>query len=69
MERLWRLYSHRFPFRDRHQQDPSVFYVHFAAYAGFSYHYLYGIGLLEKYEEIYLGGEEKSVVLFVVNGE
>jgi len=66
MERLWRLFSHRKPDGYCHQQNPSILYVHFPTYDGLSYYYLHCTCLLEKYAEVYLGGEAKSLVLFVV---
>ena len=67
MECFWRLYRHWQPYGYCHQQDPAVFYVHFPAYAGLAHYYLYGTGFLEKYAEVYLGGEAESLVLFVKN--
>jgi hypothetical protein len=67
MECVWRLYSHWRKAGNRYQQNPSIFYLHFSADDGFSHNYLYGTGFLEKYEEVYLGGEAESVVLFVKN--
>ena len=43
--------------------DPAVFYLCFNTYDGFSYYYLPGACFLEKYEEVYMGGEKKSLVL------
>ena len=63
MERLWRLYCHRFEARHCNQQDPTVFYLCFNTYNGFACYYLHGIGFLEEYEKIYLGSEAESVVL------
>lgn len=68
MECLWRLFSHRQPDGYCCQQDPAVFYVRFHPDNGLPYHPLYGAGLLEKYAEVYVGREEKSLVLFV-NGQ
>ena len=67
MECLWRLFSHRQPDGDCYQQNPPVFYVHFVTDNGLADYHLHGAGFLEKYAEVYLGGEEKSVVLFVIN--
>jgi hypothetical protein len=63
MECLWCLCSHWQPDGHCYQQDPAVFYVHFPPDDGLTDYYLYGAGFLEKYAEIYLGGEEESVVL------
>ena len=65
MECVWRLHSHWKPDGHCYQQDPSVFYVHFVADDGLPYYYLHGACFLEKYQEVYLGGEEESVVLSV----
>ena len=65
MECFWRLYSHWQQDGDRNQQDQAVFYVHFRPHHGIADHYLHGAGILEKYAEIYLGGETESLVLFV----
>lgn len=69
MECLWRLFRYRQPHGHSPKPYPAVLYLHFIANNGFSDHYLYGIGLLEKYEELRKGGAEKSVVLFVRNPE
>jgi hypothetical protein len=63
MECLWRLFGHWQPHGNRHQQNPPVFYLYFPAYVGFTDYHLPGAGFLEKYEEIYLGSEEKPLVL------
>ena len=68
MECLWCLFSHRQPDGHRDQQDPAVFYVRFDPDDGLPYYHLHGAGFLEKYAEVYLGSEKKSLVLFV-NGE
>lgn len=68
MECIWRLFSHRQPDGYCHQQDPAVFYVRLCTHDGFPDHYLHGAGLLEKYAEVYVGREAKSLVLFV-NGQ
>lgn len=69
MECLWRLHSHWEPAGDCHQQDPAVFYVCFHPDDGLSYYYLHDPGFLEKYTEVYLGSEEESLVLSIVNGQ
>ena len=68
MECFWRLYSHWQPDGYRYKQDPAIFHVHLYPDDGLPYYYLHGIGFLEKYAEIYLGGKAKSVVLFVNSG-
>ena len=68
MERFWCLYRHRAKTGNLHQQDPAIFYVHFPAYTGLPYYYLHGIGILEKYAEIYQGRETEPVVLPLVLG-
>jgi hypothetical protein len=68
VECFWRLHSHWQPNGYCNQQDPAIFYVRIYTDDGFPDHYLYDTGFLEKYQEIYLGSEEESVVLFV-NGE
>ena len=65
MECFWRLFSHRQPYGDCHQQDPAVFHVCIPAYAGLSYYYIYDPGFLAKYAKLYLGSQTQSVVLFV----
>ena len=67
MERLWGLYCHRRQAWHCNQQDPAVFYLCFNTYDGFACYYLPGAGFLAEYEEIYLGSETKSVVLFMSN--
>ena len=67
MERLWRVHRYRSKAGDINQQDPPVLYLHINPYNGFAGYNLYGACILEKYEKIYLGGEEKSLVLFVEN--
>ena len=69
VECFWRLFGHWQSYGYCHQPDPAIFYVCFHPDNGLSYYHLYGIGFLEKYPEIYLGGEKESLVLFVVNGE
>ena len=63
MECLWRLFRYRLAHGYSSKPYPAVLYLHFITNNGFPDHYLYGIGLLEKYEELRKGGEEKSVVL------
>lgn len=65
MERLWRLYRNRSKTGNFNQQDPAIFYLHIYSYDGVACYYLYGTGFLEKYAKIYLGGKEKSLVLFI----
>ena len=65
MECLWRLRCYRQPYGYCYQPYPSILHVHFHPYDGFPYYHLYGAGLLEKYAQVYMGSEEKSVVLFV----
>ena len=67
MERLWRMYCHRRQVGDCNQQDPPVFYLCFDTYNGFACYYLPGAGFLAEYEEIYLGSQAESVVLFISN--
>lgn len=57
MECLWRLFSHWQPDGYCHQQDPAIFYVHLHPHHGLADHHLHGAGLLEKYAEVYLGGQ------------
>ena len=63
MECLWCLFGHR-------QQDgycdkpyPPVFYLCLHPYDGVPYYSLYDTRFLAEYAEIYLGGEEKPLVL------
>jgi len=65
VECFWRLHRHWFKAGDRYQQDPAIFYIHFYPYHGIADHHLHGAGFLEKYTEVYLGGEAESLVLFV----
>ena len=65
MERLWRLYCHRFEARHCNQQDPTVFYLCFNTYNGFTCYHLHGSCFLEKHQEIYLGDKKKSLVLSI----
>jgi len=65
MERLWGLHSHWQPHGHCYQPHPAVFYVRLATHHGLPHHYLHGAGLLEKYEKVYMGGQEESLVLFV----
>jgi hypothetical protein len=69
MECFWCLFGHWQPDGDCDQQNTSVFYVRFTPNDGFPHYYLYGAGFLAEYEEIYLGSEKKSLVLFVINSE
>ena len=57
MECLWRLLGHWQPHGHCHQQNPPVFYLCFNPHHGLADYTLYGARILEKYEEIYLGGE------------
>ena len=68
MECLWCVYRHWPAAGHCHQQDPPVFYVHFPFDNGLPHYYLYGAGFLEKYAEVYLGGKEESMVLFITFG-
>jgi hypothetical protein len=68
MECFWRLYSHWQPDGYRYKQDPAIFHVHHYPHDGLPHYRLHGVGFLEKYEEVYLGGEAKSLVLFVITG-
>jgi hypothetical protein len=65
MECFWCLYSHWQPDGDSDQQNTSVFYVCINSYDGLPDYHLYGAGFLAEYAKVYLGSEEKSVVLFV----
>jgi hypothetical protein len=66
MERIWRLYGYRRQVRNFNQQNPPVFHLCIYSYYGLACYYLYGAGILEEYQEVYLGGEEKSLVLFII---
>lgn len=66
MERIWCLFSYWQPYGNCHQQDPAVFYVRFHSDNGVPDYYIYDPGFLAEYEEVYVGGEKKSLVLFVV---
>ena len=63
MECFWRLFGHWQQDGNCDEQDPSVFYIHFAAHDGFSDHYLHGVSLLAQSPQIYHGREKKSMVL------
>lgn len=63
MECFWRLFSHWQPDGRCYQQDPAIFYVRLYFNDGLSNYHLYGACFLEKYAKVYLGGEEKSLVL------
>ena len=65
MECLWRLFSHRQPDGNCHQQDPAVFYLYLAAYFWLPYYHLYDTRFLEEYAEVYLGRQAESLVLFI----
>src|SRR4030095_634599 len=67
VERLWRMYCYRRQAGDRNQQNTTVFYLRFNTYDGFSDYYLPGTCLLEKHQEIYMGGEEESMVLSLIH--
>ena len=69
MECLRCLFSHRQPDGHRYQQDTPVFYLCLHPDDGLPDYYLYGPRLLEKYAQVYLGGEKESLVLFVGIGE
>ena len=66
VECLWRLHRNRGQAWDRNQQNPPVFYLRFNTYDGFACYHLPGACLLEKYQEIYMGGQEESMVLFII---
>lgn len=68
MECLWCLFGYRQQDGYCHQQNPAVFYVCHRTYDGFTDYHLYGAGILEKCEKVYLGSKAESLVLFV-NGE
>lgn len=63
MECLRSLLGYRPAFWHCRQQDQAVFYLYFPAYGRFADHYLHGTRFLEKYEKVYPGIEEESVVL------
>lgn len=65
MECLWGLFGHWQQNGNRYEQYSSVFHVCLHPYSRFADYHLHGTCFLEKYEKIHLGGEEKSVVLFV----
>ena len=67
MECFRGLFGYWKPDGNCHQQDPPVFYVHFDPDPGVTDHYLYGTCILAEYPEIYLGCEEKSLVLSLKN--
>lgn len=66
MECLWCLFGHRPPDGHIHWKDTAIFYVHLYPYDGITHNYLYGAGFLEKYAEVYMGGEKESLVLSVI---
>ena len=66
MECLRSLFCYRQPDGHCNQSYPPVFYVRFYPHGGFPDHHLHGAGFLEKYEEVYLGGETKSMVLSIM---
>lgn len=66
MECLWGMYGHRQPDGYCYQQDPAILPLHFPADHGLAHHHLHGPGLLEKYAQVYLGSQTKSLVLFVI---
>jgi len=66
VECVWRLYRYRCQAWDRDQQDPPVFYLCFNTYNGFACYHLPGACFLEKYQEVYMGGEEESMVLSII---
>lgn len=67
MERIWRLYRYWRQAGNFNQQNPPVFHLYIDSYYGLACHYLHGAGVLEKYEEVYLGCEEKSMVLSLIH--
>ena len=67
MECFWRLYSYWPKAGNCYQQDPAIFHVRLNIDNGLPYYHLYDTGFLEKYAEIYLGGEAESLVLFVAS--
>ena len=67
MERLWRLYCHRLKAGHCNQQDPPVFYLCFNTYNGFACYHLPGACFLEEYQEVYMGREEKPMVLSLIS--
>jgi hypothetical protein len=69
MECLWCLYCYWQPHGHCYQPHPPIFYVRLITHSRFSHYHLYGTGLLEKYEEVYMGREAEPVVLPVVSSE
>jgi hypothetical protein len=63
MECVWGLFGYRQPDGYRRKQDQALFYVRFHPHHGFSHHYLYDIGFLAEYPQIYLGCQTESLVL------
>jgi hypothetical protein len=66
VECVWRLYCYRRQAWDRDQQDPAVFYLRFNTYHGLAGYHLPRACFLEKYQEIYMGGQEESMVLSII---
>lgn len=69
MECLWCLFGHRRQDGNCDHPDQAVFYLCLSSHDGFSYYYLYGTGIPEEYPEVCNGGEEKSLVLFIMSNE
>lgn len=65
MECLWGMQRHWQPDGYCHQQDPAIFYIHLPAHDGLPDYPVHGARFLEKYAEVYLGGEAESLVLFI----
>ena len=51
-----------------YEPHPAIFHIYFAFDGRFPDYSLYGTSFLEKYPEIYESNEEKSLVLFVIDG-
>ena len=60
MEGIRSLYSGGREVGDFYQQDKNVVYLYFFSYAGIAAHYLYGDGVLAKYEKVYVVRTAKS---------
>lgn len=69
MECFWGMYCHWCKAGNFYWEDPPVFYLYFFTNDGLSDHHLPGVGFLEKYAQIYLGGKKESLVLFVKNNK
>ena len=66
MECFWRLYCNWQSHGHCYHPNSPVFYLYIFAYNGFSGYYLPHSCFLEKYQKVYLGGEEKPVVLSLI---